>query len=416
MKASGAAALVLAALATAAGAGAQKPAVEQHGIFEDLGNLTDAAEDGAGIWLSLWQPYVRFRIEAEPEAKRNQLLFLINRATQGYRSVSIRYDAAGGRLNRQTGTLDYPLCALALDELRFEPSRACKVKTPAALNGPEAALVMAQAYLASGDFQRTKDLLARSDLPADVAFRKIFLKVRAAATDGVASTETPLSLAADQAAAASLADYRALALLEPDDVEHHFAVARALQDLGGYAEASAAYDVLLKRWPDEDFRVAVRRGALYRGQGEYEKALDVLNQLVARNLLYDGMKFRYHRAWTLSLLGRHDEAIADLSEGLRTQPDYASAYTRRACAYSAIGRLREASEDVGQAARLYSAYPGADKALRHEIAEIEALRAQIEAALAQGAGKRISTGCTGPYWRIAERPRPRSALLPPSKP
>jgi tetratricopeptide (TPR) repeat protein len=416
MKALGAAALALAMLATAAGAGLEKPAVEQRGIFEDLGSLTDAAEDEAGVWLSMWQPYVRFRIEPEPEAKRSQLAFAIKRATEGYRSVSIRYDTTRGRLNRKTGTLDYPLCALALDDLLFEPSRACKAAPSAALKGPEAALVLAQAYLGSGEFQRTLDLLARSDLPPDSAFRKILLKVRAAATDGIALSEAPESLAADQASAASLADYRALALLEPDDVEHHFALARALQDLGGYAEASAAYDVLLKRWPNEDFRVAVRRGALYRGQGDYEKALDALNQLVARNRLYDGMKFRYHRAWTLSLLGRYDEAIADLSEGLRTQPDYAPAYVRRACALASVGRLHEAADDVAEATRLYSAYPGAAKALRQEIAEVRALGGQIEMGLAESAGKRVGTGCSGPSWRSAERPRPRSALLGSSGP
>lgn len=404
-------AMIIAVLATGASAGVPDKAAGQRRIFEDLGGLTDVAENEGGIWLSLWEPHVRFRIEREPDAKRSQLAFLIKRASEGYRSVTIRYDGIRGRLNRESGTVDYPLCAIAFEDLMFEPTRGCDGKGAAASGGPEAALVLARAWLSAGEFRRAQALLARDDLPADDAFRKIFLKIRSAAAESIALSETPASSEADRATAAALADYRALTVLEPDDVEHQFAVARALQDLGGYTEASAAYDLLLKRWPDEDFRVAVRRGALYRGQGDYEKALDALNQLVVRNGPQVGMKFHYHRGWTLSLLGRHDEAIADLSEGLRTQPDYGSAYMRRACAYAAVGRLREALDDVTEAARLQAARPEAADAFRNETAEIAALRARLEAGLAEGAGKPVSGGCSGPSWRASERPRRRSRLL-----
>lgn len=404
--------IFVAALAGSAGAGAADRMAGEGRMFEELGMLTDATDEEGSLFLSLWEPHVRFRIEREPESKQSQLAFLIKRAAEGSRSVSIRYDAGRGRLNRKTGTLDYPLCAIALDDLLFEPTRGCDGKPSAASKGPEAALVLARAQLSSGEFQRAEDLLARSDLPADSAFRRIFLKVRAAAADNIALLEEPASLKSDRALAAALADYRALAELEPDNVEYQFAIAGALQELGGYAEASAAYDLLLKRWPDEDFRVAVRRGALHRGQGDYEKALDALNQLAARTSQYDGMKFRYHRAWTLSLLGRHDEAIADLTEGLRTQPDYSSAYVRRACAFAAIGRLRESLADANEAARLYAAQPGAAKVHHEDIAQIEALRVRLEAGLANGSNKPVDGGCADSRWQASERPRPRSPLLP----
>ena len=414
MRALSAAATILAALGAAAGAGAQEGRGEQRRIFEDSGNVTDGAEDEAGLWLSLWEPHIRFRIGSEPEAKQSQLFDLIKRANQGFRSVSIRYDGTRGRLNRQTGTLDYPLCAIALDDLKFEPTVGCEDKAAAAPDGPESALTLARAFLGSGEFRRAQDLLERSDLPADSAFRKIYLRVRSVAADNIALSEKPASPEADRATAASLADYRALALLEPDDVEHRFAIARALQDLGGYAEAGSALDLLLKRWPDEDFRVGVRRGALYRAQGDYEKALDALNQLVVRLGPQEGMKFYYHRAWTLSLLGRHDEAIADLTEGLRSQPDYSSAYLRRACAYAAVGRLREALDDATEAARLYATLPGAATAqvLRDDLAEVRALRARLEAGLTEGAGKPVGGTCVSPSWQASERPRRRSPLLP----
>ncbi|HEX8624478.1 MAG TPA: tetratricopeptide repeat protein [Allosphingosinicella sp.] len=407
------AAMMMAALGAAAAARAQDAPAEQRRIFEDLGNLTGATEDEGGTWLSLWEPHVRFRIEREPAVKRAELAFLIKRASEGFRAVSIRYDGRLGRLNRTTGTLDYPLCAIVLDDLRFEPTRRCDGTVRAAPDGPEGALALGRAYLGAGDFRRTQGLLARSDLPTDPGFRKIFLKVRAAAADAIGQSALPGSLDSDRPIAAALADYRALALLEPDDVEHQFAIARALQDLGGYAEANAVYDLLINRWPDEDFRIAVRRGGLYRGQGEHEKALDALNQLVARNGPQEGMKFYYHRAWTLSLLGRYDEAIADLSEGLRSQPDYGSAYLRRACAFAAVGRLREAVDDLTEASRLYAALPEADSAtkVRDDLAAMRAFRARLEAALAQGVGKPVGGGCDGSSWRPMERPRPRSPLL-----
>lgn len=405
-------AMIVAALATAASAGAKEPAGEQRRIFEDHGNLTDGAEDEGGVWLSLWEPHVRFRIEREPDSKRSQLVFLTKRATEGSRAVTIRYDGTQGRLNRNTGTLDYPLCAIALDDLLFEPTRRCDGKAAAA-DGPEAALTLAQAYLSAGEFRRARDLLARTGPPSEGAFRKIFLQVRSAVANNIALSEEPASPEADRATAAALADYRELARLEPDDVEHQFVIAQALQDLGGYAEADALASSLLKRWPDEEFRVAIRRGTLHRAQGEYQKALDALNQLVARSGPQEGMKFHYHRAWTLSLLGRYDEAIADLSEGLRTQPDYGSAHLRRACAYAAVGRLREALDDATEAARIYAALPAAStsKVIRDDIAEIGALRVRLEAGIAEKAGKPVRDGCISPSWRASERPRRPSPLL-----
>lgn len=414
MRKLGLAATALAALAASATATPEDKSAGQNRIFEDAGMLTAASEDENGVWLTLWNSHVRFRIGPQSDLNRSRLVLLINRAADASRSVSIRYDAAAGRVNREAGTLDYPLCALALDDQRFEPEARCGGKDSMGAKVPEAALVLARAHLGAGDFQRAEEMLARDDLPSDPPFRRLFLKVRAAAADGLAAAAEPKSGASDKATAAALADYRALAELEPDDVEHRFAIAQALKDLGGYAEASAAYDRLLERWPDERFRVAVGRGALHRNQGEYAKALEALNQLVADGGLMDGMKFRYHRAWTLSLLGRHDEAIADLTEGLRGQPDYASAHMRRACSLAAVGRLRDALDDLGEAARLYSSSPDSSKALRRQAAEIGALRARIEASLAEGNGKRVSTGCASPFWRSLERPRHRSALLAPA--
>ena len=406
-------AMLLMTIAAAMPASSREPAPGPRRIFEYYGGVTSTSEEEGVVWLSLWTEHVRFRIDGESEAGRRKLAFLLRRADEGSRAIVLRYDGTRGRLNRETGTLDYPLCGIVLDDLRYEPTQACDDGPAGAPGGPEAALTRAAAHLGVSEFRQARDLLLRSDLSGDPAFHKVLLRVRASAAEGLALSEPPASTAADQALMAALADHRALAVLEPDDVGHSFGIAEALKELGAYSEARATYEAILKQWPEEDFRASVYLGALHRVQGDYAKALDSLNQLVVRNGRQEGMKFYYHRAWTLSLLGRYDEAIADLTEGLSSQPDYGSAYHRRACAYAAVGRLREAIDDIVEAGRLYAAMPGAAGStfLQDDIAQAAALRARLEVALAAGMKEPIGDGCAGSSWTAWEKPRRRSALL-----
>lgn len=411
----------LRAAAIAAAAWAQAPATaeeaapEQRRIFEDHGNVTYAAVDDDGIVrIGLWEDHIRFRLAGEPAAKLEPLRILIQRADQASRAVALRYDGAKGIVDRETGSLEYPLCAVVMDDLGFEPARACETSAPGQPADPAAALGLANAHSKVGNYATAVRLLERADFPTDPVFRKLFLRVRAEAEEGVAATARRASPEADRALAAALADHRALAELEPDDVEHQLAIAITLIDLGGYAEADALYGRILVKWPDEEYRVAVGVGALHRYQGHYDKALDSLNQLVARNGAQPGMKFHYHRGWLLTLLGRYDEAIVEFTEGLRNQPDYSSAYLRRACALASVGRLRDALNDVGEAARLYATLPGAatSKRLREDIAEAADFRKRLEAAIAAGGSKSLTGTCAGPTWQVLENPRPRSPLLP----
>ena len=403
------------AAALSAQAAAAQTAPEQRRIFEDYGNVTYAAVDDEGtVRLGLWEPHVRFHVAGETAAKLQALRVLIERADQGSRAVALRYDGAKGTVDRETGSLDYPVCAIAMDDLRFEPSQACETSAPAATADPAAVLALANAHSTVGNYAEAVRLLARSDFPADPVFRKLFLRVHAVAEEGVAATARPASPEADRALAAALADHRALAELEPEDVEHRLAIATVLVDLGGYKEAAAMYDGIAAKWPDEEYRVAVGIGALHRFQGHYDKALDSLNQLIARNGPQPGMKFHYHRGWLLTLLGRYDEAIVEFTEGLRDQPDYSSAYLRRACALAGVGRLSDALDDVGEASRLYATLPGAatSKRLQDDIAEAVDFRKRLEAAIAAGGNRPLAGGCSGPTWQVLEHPRPRSPLLP----
>jgi tetratricopeptide (TPR) repeat protein len=406
--------MMLAAICAQPCAAAAQPTAAQSGIFEDYGNFTTAAEDKKGVVrMALWDGYVRYSVGPLPDDSHRALLFLINRAHDDGRAVMLHYDGARGRLNAATGTLEYPLCTIALDALRFEPPQPCRDQPQAQPHDVAAALPLARAFMSAGRFEEAQALLTRFGPPSETPARELFLTLRAENQAQFAATLPRLSRAADQAYAGALADYRALAALKPSQVEYQFEIGTALRELGAYAEARAVYDAIPTRWPDEDYRVAVGIGALYRAQGDYGKALQALNDLVARKGPQPGMKFHYHRGWALSLLGRFDEAIRELSDGIQEQPDYGSAYERRACAYASVGQLREALADAEQALRLLTAVPAAAtvKTYRDEVDEVTALRDRLRAAVAKGDGTPLTGICSGGTWYSAEHPRARSPLL-----
>lgn len=406
--------MVLLALPAAALA---QDAPEAQRIFEDYGGLTQASADAEGtVRLGLWEPHIRYYLAGESAKKLDALRALIERADQGQRAIKLRYDAARGRVDRTTGQIDYPICAITLDGTGFEPSRPCKASAAEPPQSAEAALVMANALSKVGRYDLAVQLLTRNDFPPDPVFRKLFLTVHAEAVRGVATTSVTASEEADAALAAALEDYRQLAKLEPGESEHQLAIASVLTDLGAYGEASAVYERMSAKWPDEEYRIAVYTAALHRTQGNYDKALRTLDAFVERRGAQPGMKFHYHRGWLLSLLGRHKAAISELTEGLKNQPDYSSAYFRRACSLAAIGRLREASVDVRKASALYAALPGAtsSKWLEDNIAEASEFGRKLEAAIATGSAKPLAIGCVGSNWTLFERPRVRSRFLPPA--
>jgi tetratricopeptide (TPR) repeat protein len=400
-------ALSLAAPTRAAAGG--EPVFERDGMI--LGSEGDPA---SGLLLSLWDEHVRFGLPPQPEAKQAELSELLERAWDGSRAVKIRFDGAGGRVNKQAGTIDFPICSIILDEAAFEPAKPCRAtRLPAAPNG-ETALALGVAHYGIGELRRAQSLLRSAGWPDDPAFRRLLLRARAQVADGLGALEARESRAADSAYLSALADYRALAVLEPDDVEVQFMIGMMLEELGDYAAARTHYEDILRRWPEEDFRIAVRIGALYRTQGDYQRALEQLDRLVERSGPQGGMKFHYHRAWTLTLLGRFEETVAEIGKGLPDQPDYSYAYLRRGCALASLGRLDEALADIERGAALLKGLPQAGvEPLRFDISRAEAIVAQLEEARSSRPRQPVTGTCEG-YWAGSDVKRQRSALLPPA--
>jgi tetratricopeptide (TPR) repeat protein len=413
MRLGAAAALALAALICASAGPAQTSgdAAQPKRIFESRGTLSGAADDPDGaLLLTLWDHHVRFRLPAQPEGGLDKLAAIVRLSNERGESMRVLYDAQSGRVNEETATVDYPLCRVALGDLVFEPATPCATTPlPGAPASAEAALALGYAYSTSGEIPRAQALLARADAPGDRAFRKLLLQIRGDAA--AASADGLEGAAADRAHLAALTDYRALASLEPDDVEVQFLVASALEELGGYQDAKAIYDEILRRWPEEDYRIAVRIGALYRIQGDNVRALEQLDSLVARKGPQPGMKFHYHRGWTLTRLGRFAEAVAEFDAGLREQPDYAYAYFRRSCAKASMGGVAEALSDAERGRALLAGLPTTDKAVAFDIHRTDEVIAQLKRAQAVG-GNRPVLGTCGGYSGHYETGRPRSPLLP----
>lgn len=405
--------LLFAALAASMAAAPALLANDMREGFEALGMISAGEyEPETESWFTLWEPDIRYVFRPAPASA--ELWALILRANEDNRSVAVRYAAAGGHVNEAEGTVDYPVCAVTLDDVEVRLVEDCGSSAIEARSGAssEGVLALGLAELMDGDAGAAHQWLdmALATGPDSPLFRGIALRARAGASAALAYEEEPWSQTADRASIAALTDYRELARLTPDDVEVRFSIATTLEELGAYSAAEAGYEAILQRWPDESYRVAVRRGALYRRQGDNERALEQLDRLVEREGPQDGMRFHYHRGWTLTNLGRFDEAVAEFDKGIPSQPDYSWAHIRRACANASIGELPEALEDLERGGTLLADVPSDSAAVAHDIRRVAAIGQDVRSLIASGEKRPFPNACGG-FWGRAEEARARSPLL-----
>ena len=392
--------------------GAEAVPTKQAGSFVASGMISGGkTEDDGSSWIRLWSEDSRYVVGSSDKGRRDELWRLLHAAHGSNHAISVRYDAGAGRINSTAKTLDYPVCTITFGDIQFASSRACDTKSLS--TSPETALALGFAHAQDGGAKTARELLdeALAKGPRDIIFRAIALRARADALSMIAFGKSPGSVPADKARIAALEDYRAIAKIAPTDREVLFAIGTALEDLGDYAAATKEFSAILERYPDEDFRVTVRLSAIARHQGDSAKSLTLLNGLVERAGRQLGMKFYYHRGWTLSNLGRFDEAIKDLGEGLKAQPDYAWAYARRGCAHASVGQLPEALADMDMALQKYTAFVAInDPGVRHDKAQFGANSQRLKASIARGE-RGAMPGMCGQFWGDDDKPRARSALL-----
>lgn len=387
------------------------PAAPAQRILAATGYVATGHEED-GLWFQFAQSPLRFRVRASRRDLETYVRMLSTAQDRGV-AVSVRFDADAGRADAAEGYVEFPLCSLAVGtEPRFGDERAnCPAGPAAAPETAEAALALGLALLASQPAQARHTLgLALGDQRLAPRLRAIALDARGDAAEAAAVALPWASEAFDRETLAALADYRAWVTIEPDEPRAYYATARALANLGGYEEAMEIYRAIGRRMPDEGFNVAISSGALLRKQGRYPEALAVLDAYVARAGPQIGMRYSYHRAWTLQLLGRPAEAVAEIDRGLESQPDYPYAFFMRSCANARLGRLRPALADQERGLALldgWSASPEFTDNVQRSRAMVETLRRLA------GTGEQPTDAPCQAFWQRDIRSRARSALLGP---
>jgi tetratricopeptide (TPR) repeat protein len=168
---------------------------------------------------------------------------------------------------------------------------------------------------------------------------------------------------------------------------------------------------VMSKWPDEDYRVNIRLASIERLRGNYDESLRLLNLVSAKYPMAPGMRFYFHRGWTLTKLQRYDEAIADFTEGLKDQPDYGWANARRACALGQLGQLKPALADIQTAIGSIEQDPAANQRnLKHDLARLHAIDGLLNAAIDAGSTAPMPAVCEG-FWSKEEARQP-SRYLP----
>ena len=365
-------------------------------------------------WLRLVGLDARLMIPAGDD--RELLWALIALADAAGVSLRVRVDAAAGRLAPAGNHLIYPICAAAFPGSRWigDEERNCPA-APAAAAESERLLALGVANAQ----ERTR--LAREQLGAALAAsppltgltRALALKARAEAAEWLSADEEPGSREHDRLMVEALNDYRALAELIPDNPGIPIAIAQALRALGAYDDAERLYRDAARRWPEAAFEAAVQWAALERQRGEYGRSLRRLDDYArSGDPQVEGMKYNYHRAWTLGAMGRDEEAVRHLDEGLRTQPDYHAAYLMRSCLQARLGRLAEALADQRLALDLLEEA----RTERGGWFDVQAERSRsaialLERAIAANRSGGVALPCED-FWDHGARPRARSPLLP----
>lgn len=404
--------IAMAAAAALQSAPGPAPAAAEDRIFLASGYVSNGGDEGGG-WIQFSRSRQRFRLPANT-TDVGRYADLVSTSLNGRVALRVRYDATRGRGDATGGYVEYPICSMSIAQGASvgDEQANCPAAAAATAPGVERDLAVGLAMVPTRPAEARQLLTRALDGRAlRGSLRAIAFEARGDAASILADRLPPASEDYDRAIADALADYRAWVVADPNDPAAQYAAASALIDLGGYDEALDVYRAIGRRWPEEGYSVAVDIGALYRRQGRYAEALRSLDDYAARNGPQEGMRFHYHRAWTLNLLGRPREAIEAIAAGLRSQADYPFAFFMRACSHAKLGQIRDALADQERGLALLSAAArdNPDAYAR----DLETARASAEElrGLAAARSRRPTEAACNRLWQRNLETRSRSPLL-----
>jgi tetratricopeptide (TPR) repeat protein len=382
-------------------------------IVTATGYYAGVDEDEDGAWIRLDDTPLRFRLPRLSSAELEPFVRLVATASRRGFALRVRFDGTAGRVDTQNATVAYPLCSLSVGNVQPLGDEAANCPDAAAPSQRSSLSSLAWGLAARAHpdvaIRLLGDALGDPGLAAPV--RVIALRARGEAAEALAGDQEWGGEAFDRLMIAALADYRARVAIDPDNPDALSAVGKAFSDLGAYDDALTIYETIGHRWPGEALRVATRIGAVYRQKGDYQRALAELDHYAERAGRPDGMRFAYHRAWTLVLLGRFQDAFAEIGIGLQSQPDYSSAWSLRSCARAQLGAIEEARRDQERALELLETLArDGEPGLGADISRSQHLVAVLRETRGAATAETLNEICHAP-WQNWERTRPRSPLL-----
>ena len=302
-----------------------------------------------------WGSVAALTVSKPTQDERAKLSAVIDAAYASNRSPVITFDAASGAIEPDGKRVAYSICTAALDEIVFRSRRKCVdgSRSPNPVSWRRA-LPNAIAEAEAGDVAKGRAMLDavldNTHLPT--AARALALDARISALEMIGESSEFASAQADQAHFAALQDSRLLGLLRPTEKHPASTTARLLSYVGDYDGASAALHDVIKRFPEEREQASVSLAVVARQKGDLASSLRLLNEVAANDRGNLGMRYFYHRGWTLLKLDLFDEAIASFDEGMDTQADFSGSFILRGCARSSVGQLDLARDDFDHALML----------------------------------------------------------------
>jgi len=370
------------------------------------------------IWFQFGRQR-RFLVPRDSTPDSKGVVAALKHARKSNGSVSASYDPASGQVDAG-GRITFLVRRLTYDGRTIEGSHAPGI-APEPRSPQEAAgrdLARAMAFRDQGRSADAHDAVRRAleSGSLDPRLRESAFRSRAVVTAELAhDLGLERRTEADELLVESLLALRGALALSPGDRSLVQGVGDVLVRLGAYEEGLRWFEAAAKAQPDDTYWPTMNMSIALRSVGRPEQALAALDALAARQGPQDGMAFHYHRGWTLSDLGRHEEAIAEYTAGLKSQPDYEWGLIKRACSAATLGRLRAALADQEQAVTLnektVETSPGR-VSFAFNLARAKAVRDILRAAVASESTAAMPDLCSG-YWPADGERRARSSLLPP---
>lgn len=153
-------------------------------------------------------------------------------------------------------------------------------------------------------------------------------------------------------------------------------------EAGLYAQSLADLDQIVRLLPDEA-QSHLERGQVRQAAGLHEAAAEDFAAAIERYTGSEPYKARYYRAYSLAILGRFDESIAEMDRLLEGGTGEYGHYQLRAAIYETLGDGQKAAEDyrrMVQVIREQYLAPGVAGVSQQEREQLEKLAEQGEAA------------------------------------